>query len=156
MAEPQPDKPPVSCLMAAWLVKTQNPVRITAAAILDMADDGLVTVHADENGYTLRTRLNPDTAQWRQLGQGRQAILDGLLKGETAVMLPRPRDDPEDDGKMKGSRLSFDTLTSAVTRESQSTGMASRAGWMMLAVMIAGLGGAIASFIAGIRYSMYR
>jgi hypothetical protein len=150
MPEPLPDKPPMSCLVAAWLVKTANPVRIATAAILDMADDGLVTVHADEGGYTLRARLDRDSAQWRQLGRGRQAILDGLLRGETAVALPRPRDDPGDDGKMKGSLLSFDALITAVAREGESTGMASRAGWLMLAAGAAGLGGAIACFITGV------
>jgi hypothetical protein len=99
--EPLPEKPPVSCLVAAWLVKTTHPVRIVTAAILDMADDGLVTVHADESGYTLRAPLDRDSGRWQQLGQGRQAILDGLLKGETEVVLPRQRDDPADDGTLR-------------------------------------------------------
>jgi hypothetical protein len=147
--ESTPDKPPVSCLVAAWLVKTVNPVRIVTAAIMDMADDGLLTVHADEGGYTLRVRLDPNSAQWRQLGQGRRTILDGLLRGETEVTLPRPRDDPKDDGKFKGSLLSFDTLITAVAREAESTRIASQAGWLMLAIGVAGLGASITSFIIG-------
>ena len=103
--EPMPerilDKPPVSCLVAAWLVKAVNPVRIATAAILDMANDGLITVHADEVGYTLRVRFDGNSTEWRQLERGRRAILDGLLRGEREVVLPRPRDDPQDDGRRR-------------------------------------------------------
>jgi hypothetical protein len=104
-----------------------------------------------EGSYTLRARLDRGSAQWRRLGQGRRAILDGLLRGETAVALPRPRDDPEDDGQMKGSLLSFDTLITAAAREGESTGMASRAGWLMLAAEVHGQFPSACGHIPGLR-----
>jgi hypothetical protein len=134
----------VNCLLGAWLVKARNPVRFVAAELLAMADDGLLTVQADNVGYTLRVRGDPD-----QLGPGRQAILAGLGRGDSEMLLPRPADDPHDDGRMKGSRLSVDSLVTAVAREGEATGMASRAGWLLVGVGIAGLGGVIASFLLG-------
>jgi hypothetical protein len=139
------DKPTVSCLMGAWLVKARNPVRFVVAELLAMADDGLLTVHADDIGYTLRVH-----ADWDRLGAGRRAILTGLARGGPEVLLPRPPDDPDDDGRLKGSLLSFDSLVTAVAREGEATGMASRTGWLLVDIGIAALGGVIASFVLGV------
>jgi hypothetical protein len=119
-------------------------VRFVAAELLAMADDGLLTVQADNVGYTLRVDSDP-----AQLGPGRRAILAGLARGDSEMLLPRPPDDPRDDGRMKGSRLSVDSLVTAVAREGEATGMASRAGWLLVGVGIAGLCGVIASFLLG-------
>jgi hypothetical protein len=133
-----------NCLLGAWLIKARNPVRFVAAELLAMADDGLLAVHADNVGYTLRVHGDPD-----QLGPGRQAILTGLARGDSEMLLPRPPDDPNDDGRMKGSLLSVDSLVTAVAREGEATGMASRTGWLLVGASIAGLCGVIASFLLG-------
>jgi hypothetical protein len=134
----------VNCLLGAWLVKARNPVRFVAAELLAMADDGLLSVQADNVGYTVCVHGDPD-----QLGPGRRAMLAGLGRGDSEMLLPRPPDDPDDDGRMKGSLLSADSLVTAVAREGEATGMASRAGWLLVGAGIAGLCGVIASFLLG-------
>jgi hypothetical protein len=142
--DPLAGEPPVSCVIGAWLVKARNPVRIVVAELVAMADHGLITVHAHDRGYTLRASIKPAA-----LSEDRRVILDGLLQGQAEVLLRRPLEASLADGRLKGSRLSFDRLVTAVARAAPAADMASRTRWLMLAVAIAGLGVALAALVKG-------
>jgi hypothetical protein len=141
-------EPAVGCLIGAWLVRVRGPVRIVAAELMAMGEQGLVDVSAGRDGYTLRLRYPLDGPRY---SDERRALMRELLAGETSVALPRPASLAVtlDDGKLKGSRVSFGRLTTAVARAAGPAGLASRIRWVVLGAVVAGLAAAIAALVAG-------
>lgn len=143
-------EPTVGCLIGAWLTGVQGPVRIVAAELMAMGEQGLMDVSAGRDGYTLRLRYPLDAPE---LSDERRVLMRELLAGETSAstLLLRPASSVVslDDGKLKGSRLSFDRLITAVARAAGPAGLASRVRWVVLGVVVAGAGAAIAALVVG-------
>ena len=127
MAGGSAPKPDVGCLIGAWLAGVRGPVRVVAAELMAMGEQGLVDVSAGRDGYTLRLRYPLDGPE---LTDERRFLMRELLAGEasSSTLLPRPASAivAVDDGKLKGSRLSFERLATAVARAAGSAGSAGR------------------------------
>jgi hypothetical protein len=134
--------PSTSCIVAGWLVGVQQPAQTVVAEVLALADDGYLEVVADEDGYVFRRGPADPAGLW----EDRAAVLAGLLHGGDPVRLPRPMLPPvvPPQGPISAGRL-----RNAVSRTSERYGFVSRLRWLMPALMLLGVTGAVVAGIAG-------